>query len=356
MLGWHAFEALRNQLAHAPGEHPLRQRHSRHVVQLAGLFGQRTHDLDEEERVALGFAVEVVGQPLPIGCRPQHGLHQRRHRCRRQPVEVHPFGAWHLVWERRRFVAPVGADDEQRRARRHRDQPPQRGRALPRPVQVLEHDQRRRPDLEQLLDDRQQTFLPGVGPHRRRVGHRTFEQHRDVGHDGLDDAGLEIGRLARHDQLPERIAPDLIRGSALAHRLALGHVHAAHQCGRAQLVEEPRLAHAALAADQHHAAATCAQVLEGGQQPLPLLVAADEGSRLQEALTRVGGFGRQRRPHDRAELSDHRGCARVAVARVPRQQPAYHVDERGRGPVVSRARYPCSCCRAVEFERARHIL
>jgi hypothetical protein len=121
-------------------------------------------------------------------------------------------------------------------------------------MQVLEHDQRRRPYLEQLLDDRQQPFLPRVGAHGRRVRHRTIEQHLDVGHNGLDDTGLEVGGLAEDDQLPERPLPQLIGGSAFAHGLPLGHVDAAHERRRAQLVEQARLANAAFAADEQHAA------------------------------------------------------------------------------------------------------
>jgi hypothetical protein len=76
----HAFEALADHLTHAARQHALRQRHSRHVVELPGLFGQRSHDFHEEEGVALGFAVQIFRQPLPAGDRAQHGVGQRSHR------------------------------------------------------------------------------------------------------------------------------------------------------------------------------------------------------------------------------------------------------------------------------------
>jgi hypothetical protein len=110
----------------------------------------------------------------------------------------------------------------------------------------------------------------------------------------------------------------VVGAAAGADRLAAHDLDAAHQRVRAQLVEEARLADAALAGDEQAAAAAAEQRLEVRLRRDPVFLAADERRRLQEALAHRGRLGpeghagglRERRDHRRRRREAHLGSAR----------------------------------------------
>jgi hypothetical protein len=218
-----------------PGEHRVPDR----VRDPLRLGGQR---LDDEERVAGGLAVELVGVDTirlgELGDRPRGepgGLQPPDPPAPRQLSEQDPQGMRAVE-----LVVAI-ADDHQRRHRLHPagEQPQDVERRLVRPVHVLEHEHGRDPRA-QLARQR----------HHHRVRHRTTLNDR---------LQLAPGGLGNLDQRPERArreervasAPeDPRRPAALL----------------AEPPQEDRLADPGLAADQQHlptrAALDCFQAID----------------------------------------------------------------------------------------------
>ena len=150
-------EAREPPLHHLPdaaGEQPRRVLPLDHALEGARVLGQRAQELDEEERIPLALALERGDQRRARAPLAEQPARRPLERLGRQPLEDE---RGHRA-ERRRQVGPllraVGGEDQDARVDDGvRDRAQHREALAARPVQILQHDDRRPGLLAQQLRD-----------------------------------------------------------------------------------------------------------------------------------------------------------------------------------------------------------
>ena len=112
----------------------------------------------------------------------------------------------------------------------------------------------------------------------------------------------------------------MVRPAGLAAALPAQDRHALDERLRPDLIEQPRLSHAALAADEPRAPLPLGRVAHNRGEPSQLLAAAHERRCPQEALSRGDGLARDLLAERGRQGREHVGGAAVALARQLRQE------------------------------------
>ena len=320
-------EALADRVLDRGRRDLVGQDHVGDAVDRAGAVGQGPQDLDREQRVAGGVADQQLDQ---VGSGPEladHGHRELGQLVATQPRQVDPFGAGHVGG----VGLGRGHDQERHRRRGPGQVGEQRGALAAGPVGVVEqqHHRTRRP-AEQGLDLVLDLDLQRLRVERRRCEVAEVEQLAEVGQDQAEERPGDVGGLGTQveDQRPERGAPRVVGEPAVADLGAAQDQRAGDQRGRAQLVEQTRLAGAALADDLPDRAGAAPGPVEGLDQPAALGGAPDEPGAAHDAVAQRVAL-RHRAPGRVAEQAQGLPGAGRAPGRVARQQAADQLGEGG---------------------------
>ncbi len=131
--GQPAQAALDNAL-HAAGKYLGRQGGRSDAAKLAGLLGKRAHDFDQEEHIALGFALKQVEHIRLLAGAAEHGCAQLGDAGLGEPFQLEDVGAGQFVRQVGAFVVAVAAEYEQGRCARQRNQARQQVQTFVRPL------------------------------------------------------------------------------------------------------------------------------------------------------------------------------------------------------------------------------
>jgi hypothetical protein len=285
----------------------------------------RVEDLLDEERVALGALMDLVHEPR--GRRlAQDGLELTRDLRAAEALELdalHRPDALPSGDERAQRMAAVQlvgaeADDHEHavRVERAHEQGHEVERRAIGPVEVLDHEHERAlggEPLDHADDQLEQTGRAAVAQRRRAgraVGVEVGQHLRQLGA-GRPDEGIELlgGRIA-HERA-ERVRERAERQALAAHLDATAREHPGARRARAlgRLLDEPRLAHAGLAAEEDDCGIARDGGIEGRRQRSQLGVAAHEDRthqitphRPNPPIRRGAGGVRRRTPSSDGDL------------------------------------------------------
>ena len=162
--GRNARQAPVHHLLHPARHYPLREARRPDSVQSAGGLRQGSHDLDDEERDALGLAFEQVEEVGPVGRVADHGLAERGDLVAREAREAEQTCPRDGFGKGRGLVVAEAPDKEERQVLGRLDEPRKETEALAAgPVEVLQDDdQGKGLKTKQLLDRTEQPRLSSL--------------------------------------------------------------------------------------------------------------------------------------------------------------------------------------------------
>ena len=274
-------------------------------------FGEVADHLAEEEGVPARLAVQLAGERRAalVQVVPRRGLEQALRLALAQAREHEAFDARlaaqvaEQLGQRSRprpGRVPIGGDHEQRR-RGHRDlQVLEERQGRPRgPVDVVEDQEHRRLGgglVQELHGGPEQQVALGLGVGRPGRGH-VVEARPQPGDEPGQLAAMGthvlVQQLVRSDldQMPERLAPGLIRHARVGVAAPVEHGRASAARLMRQLAGQARLADAGLTADQDQAPLAVARLRPRRAQPLALGDPAHEPGGRDVAEPRREGRG-----------------------------------------------------------------
>ena len=295
---------------HAAREHPLGKARVADGIESARVFGEGAHDLHDEEGNAFGLALEQRHEVRTVRRRTDHSRRELDHLPRVQSSQQEHPRAGHRRRYLRALVVAEASDHEHRQVGRGLREPRQQAQALAAgPLKILEDDEHRCAlHAQQLLDREEEPRLRGLGVERRRIDDLAPDERAQVGHQRLQDLRVGVVHVCREHEVAQDLTPRMVGTAALAHGLAAHHRDAVDERAAPDLLEEARLADAALAADQPRCRPSRASRRERVARQLgELVLASDERCALKEALTR------------RDRLVESGAAPRRAAPRSPRR-------------------------------------
>ena len=163
-----------------------------------------------------------------------------------------------------------------------------------RPVQILDHEHERAVGSEPLdhahdqLEQARRAALTERSPAERAVGIEVRQHLRQLGAGRPDELIELLGRRVAHERA-ERVRERAERQALAAHLDAAAREHPRARLARAlgRLLDEPRLAHAGLATQEHHRGVPRDRSVERRRQRRQLGVSADEHGTDQSASHRA---------------------------------------------------------------------
>ncbi|MFT3765217.1 MAG: hypothetical protein QM820_06830 [Minicystis sp.] len=259
---------------------------------------------------------------LPRGA--QHRGAQIRHARAAEAPDPQRREAREQRRDPRRLVVAVARDHEQRqRADVLADLGEQREALGVGPLEIFEqHEHRIAQSLHHLAEHAEQAGSRDLHREPRQGRHLAAEQRAQVRQQRAEHARLQRREIHVQREQLEHAAPDVVGGPPARVRLPAHRQHAGAQRPDAQLVEQARLAHAALAADEEHRSPSRARLVERVAEPPQLLVAPREARRHEVAVPRRRDLTRDRRARRGGDLFHQRRRVGLAARGRLAERPA----------------------------------